>query len=297
MTHHRAGRAAPRAVRRPGRRGRPDLDDRRRAGRRTGSCCRSCRPRVGGAARAARSSPRWRAGTAPSTGCAGSAGRVAPWPPTRSPSATTCPASYVEFVDQMLSATPFEVVAEFFPSFGALDKFEAVARACPRCRPRSSAAPTTSSPRSATAASCTRGSRAPRLLECEGAGHMVILERHDQVNADPRPADRRGRGAGRPAAVTRRRTPGRTGVRGRRCWPSSARAFEARPPLDPPAAALSETEESMAELARHARRACWPRSTASPVGALVLDPVGTHDVPAPVRRRARGAGPRHRRRC
>ena len=36
------------------------------------------------------------------------------------------PASYVEFVDQMLSATPFEVVAEFFPNFASLDKFETV---------------------------------------------------------------------------------------------------------------------------------------------------------------------------
>ena len=36
------------------------------------------------------------------------------------------PASYVEFVDEMLSATPFEVVAEFFSNFAALDKFETV---------------------------------------------------------------------------------------------------------------------------------------------------------------------------
>ena len=36
------------------------------------------------------------------------------------------PASYVEFVDSMLSATSFEVVAEFFPSFRALDKFHVV---------------------------------------------------------------------------------------------------------------------------------------------------------------------------
>ena len=36
------------------------------------------------------------------------------------------PASYVAFVDKMLSATPFEVVAEFFPSFGSLDKFDAI---------------------------------------------------------------------------------------------------------------------------------------------------------------------------
>ena len=53
-----------------------------------------------------------------------------------------------------------------------------------RCPPRSSAAPPTSSPRSGTPASCTQRIPGSRLLECEGAGHMVILERHDQVNAE-----------------------------------------------------------------------------------------------------------------
>ncbi len=36
------------------------------------------------------------------------------------------PASYVDFVDEMLSGTPFEVVAEFFSNFASLDKFETV---------------------------------------------------------------------------------------------------------------------------------------------------------------------------
>ena len=50
-------------------------------------------------------------------------------------------------------------------------------------------------------------------------------------------------------------------------------AFEARPPLDPPAAALGETEESIRErLAGHGGLlACLDEQ---PVGALVLDPVG-----------------------
>jgi pimeloyl-ACP methyl ester carboxylesterase len=92
------------------------------------------------------------------------------------------PASYVEFVDQMLSATPFEVVAEFFPNFGSLDKFETVHAL--------SAVPTTiicgtddkltSVGHSRKMHSRIEGST---LLECEGAGHMVIMERHDQVNA------------------------------------------------------------------------------------------------------------------
>ncbi|GAA4378326.1 tRNA (adenosine(37)-N6)-threonylcarbamoyltransferase complex ATPase subunit type 1 TsaE [Nocardioides caricicola] len=51
-------------------------------------------------------------------------------------------------------------------------------------------------------------------------------------------------------------------------------AFEARPPLDPPAAALTETEESLAaKLAAHGGLlACVDGEV---VGALLLDPVGT----------------------
>lgn len=50
-------------------------------------------------------------------------------------------------------------------------------------------------------------------------------------------------------------------------------AFAARPPLDPPAAALTETEESMAaRLATGGLLACLD---GEPVGALVLDPVGS----------------------
>jgi tRNA threonylcarbamoyladenosine biosynthesis protein TsaE len=51
-------------------------------------------------------------------------------------------------------------------------------------------------------------------------------------------------------------------------------AFEARPPLDPPAAALTETEESIAErLAAHGGLlACVD---GGPVGALILDRVGS----------------------
>ena len=93
------------------------------------------------------------------------------------------PASYVDFVDQMLSDTPFEVVAEFFPSFRALDKYDALVAL----------------EHVPTAIICGTGDRltsvghsrkqhahlpGSTLLECEKAGHMVILERHDQVNAE-----------------------------------------------------------------------------------------------------------------
>jgi pimeloyl-ACP methyl ester carboxylesterase len=91
------------------------------------------------------------------------------------------PAPYVAFVDQMLSATPFEVVAEFFPGFSSLDKFDAVGVLA----------------KVATLVVCGTDDRltslghsrklhahigGSTLLECEGAGHMVILERPDDVD-------------------------------------------------------------------------------------------------------------------
>jgi tRNA threonylcarbamoyl adenosine modification protein YjeE len=51
-------------------------------------------------------------------------------------------------------------------------------------------------------------------------------------------------------------------------------AFEARPPLDPPAATLTESVESMAALLGH-RGGLLARLDGTPVGGLVLDPVGT----------------------
>ena len=93
------------------------------------------------------------------------------------------PAAYVEFVDELLSQTPFEVVAEFFPSFGSLDKFETI-NALGRV-------PTTIISGTADRVTAIGHSRklhsyipGSRLIECEKAGHMVILERHGQVNAE-----------------------------------------------------------------------------------------------------------------
>ncbi|MEX0426720.1 alpha/beta fold hydrolase [Nocardioides sp. DS6] len=92
------------------------------------------------------------------------------------------PAAYVEFVDEMLSDTPFEVVAEFFPSFRALDKFDHVAALgnVPTTIICGTADKLTSIGHSRKLHARIPGST---LLECEGAGHMVILERHGQVNA------------------------------------------------------------------------------------------------------------------
>jgi pimeloyl-ACP methyl ester carboxylesterase len=90
------------------------------------------------------------------------------------------PASYVEFVDDMLARTPFEVLAEFFPNFDALDKF-AVLEAF-------GAVPTvvvcgTDDVITSIGHSRKMASRIPGvdLVEVLGAGHMVILERREQV--------------------------------------------------------------------------------------------------------------------
>jgi pimeloyl-ACP methyl ester carboxylesterase len=92
------------------------------------------------------------------------------------------PPEYVEFVDDMLSRTHFEVLAEFFPQFDALDKF-AVVNAFERI-------PTTIICGTADKLTGIGHSRKlhsviarSTLLECEGAGHMVVIERHEQVNA------------------------------------------------------------------------------------------------------------------
>jgi pimeloyl-ACP methyl ester carboxylesterase len=93
------------------------------------------------------------------------------------------PADYVEFVYDMLNATPFEVVADFYPAFATLDKFdhlEVLGRA-----PTSIICGTddkiTGLDHSRELHVRIAGSS---LLECEGAGHMVILESHEEVNAE-----------------------------------------------------------------------------------------------------------------
>jgi pimeloyl-ACP methyl ester carboxylesterase len=93
------------------------------------------------------------------------------------------PARYVEFVDEMLSATPFGVVADFFPTFGTLEKFETVhaMSSVPTAIICGTADKLTPIDHSRRLHALIEGST---LLECPGAGHMVMLERHDQVNAE-----------------------------------------------------------------------------------------------------------------
>ena len=91
------------------------------------------------------------------------------------------PGSYVEFIDEMLTKTPFEVLAEFFPNFDTLDKFEVLQAFAE--------VPTliacgTKDLHTSIGHSRKMASRLPSatLLECPGAGHMVIMERKDRVN-------------------------------------------------------------------------------------------------------------------
>lgn len=92
------------------------------------------------------------------------------------------PGEYVAFVDQMLSSTPFDVLADFFPQFDLLDKF-AVVNAFERV-------PTTIVCGTADKLTSIGHSRKlhsllpdSTLVECDGAGHMVIMEQHERVNA------------------------------------------------------------------------------------------------------------------
>jgi pimeloyl-ACP methyl ester carboxylesterase len=93
------------------------------------------------------------------------------------------PESYVEFVDEMLSATPFGVVAEFFSNFASLDKFETVKAlgVVPTSIICGTADKLTSIGHSRKLHAYIAGSS---LLECQGAGHLVIMERYDDVNAE-----------------------------------------------------------------------------------------------------------------
>jgi pimeloyl-ACP methyl ester carboxylesterase len=92
------------------------------------------------------------------------------------------PDSYVEFVNNMLAATPFEVLAQFFPHFDTLDKFEVLASFAhvPTYVVTGTKDVLTSVGHSRKMAKRIAGST---LVECPGAGHMVILEQKDRVNA------------------------------------------------------------------------------------------------------------------
>lgn len=93
------------------------------------------------------------------------------------------PASYVEFVYSMLNSTPFAVVADFYPAFATLDKFEHLE---PLGRVPTSIICGTEDRITGVGHSRKLHSLIPgsSLLECVGAGHMVLLEQHKEVTAE-----------------------------------------------------------------------------------------------------------------
>jgi pimeloyl-ACP methyl ester carboxylesterase len=91
------------------------------------------------------------------------------------------PASYVEFTDEMLAGTPIDVVADFFPIFNSYDAYAAV--------PALEGVPTLILCGTEDVVTPVRHTRAiadllptATLREIEGAGHMVLLESHHEVN-------------------------------------------------------------------------------------------------------------------
>ena len=141
------------------------------------------------------------------------------------------------------------------------------------------------------------------LLECEKAGHMVTPRAARAGQRGAGPAALGGRRAGRHAVSS-----GDAHVEVKPVGADEAlvvhavvhAAFEARPPLDPPAAALAETLEQLeARLAVHG--GLLARVHGEPGRRPGPRPGRQHHVPAPVRRGAGDAGPRrgggaHRRR-
>ena len=93
------------------------------------------------------------------------------------------PAAQVEFLDQMLAGTPFEVLAEFFGSFSTLDKYAVLERfgTVPTTVLCGTKDRITSIGHSRKMAKRITGAR---LVEVEGAGHMVLFEEPGRVEAE-----------------------------------------------------------------------------------------------------------------
>ncbi len=93
---------------------------------------------------------------------------------------TEVPQEYVDFTDEMLAATPFDVVAEFFPGIDTHDKYAALAALSKVptvviAGGRDAITPYEHNSRLAEQIGPAE------LVELPEAGHMVILECHDEV--------------------------------------------------------------------------------------------------------------------
>jgi pimeloyl-ACP methyl ester carboxylesterase len=93
------------------------------------------------------------------------------------------PVELVEFLDEMLAATPYEVLAQFFPGLSRHDKYAALAHIATKpavvvCGTSDRLTPISHSRK---LAELMPGARS---VEVPHAGHMVILEDPDVVNAE-----------------------------------------------------------------------------------------------------------------
>lgn len=91
------------------------------------------------------------------------------------------PGPYIQFAYDLLSGTTFDVVADFFPAFATLDVWHAA--------PELARVPTAIICGTADKLTAIGHSRklharihGSDLLECEGAGHLVPIERNEDVN-------------------------------------------------------------------------------------------------------------------
>jgi pimeloyl-ACP methyl ester carboxylesterase len=92
------------------------------------------------------------------------------------------PEEYVDFMDEMLAATPFEVVADFFPGFSTHSRMESLTALARVPTLVVGATEDAIVPIEHTLRMVPRLPSA-ELLELEGAGHMAMLECADEVNA------------------------------------------------------------------------------------------------------------------
>ncbi|TIC81831.1 alpha/beta hydrolase [Nocardioides sp. GY 10127] len=93
------------------------------------------------------------------------------------------PRAYVDFAWAMLATTPTKVLVDFFPSLDSMDKLHAVEvmSRVPVSIVCGTKDKLTKIQHSRTLHARIAGSR---LLEVAGAGHLVMIERHGQVNAE-----------------------------------------------------------------------------------------------------------------
>jgi pimeloyl-ACP methyl ester carboxylesterase len=93
------------------------------------------------------------------------------------------PEDQVQFVYDLINQTPFDVVADFYPAFASLDLWDAcpVVATVPTSIISGTGDRITAIGHARKLHARTHGSD---LLECDGAGHMVLIERFAQVNAE-----------------------------------------------------------------------------------------------------------------